>query len=137
MVLCTKEHSQHLNVTLLRALTKQIHTMIQSQIAKARQPIAVAYPAEGGVEQPFDGSDGHLKVPIGFSQWLSTIAVGLCEDIGDQLQQAAQKKGEPPWMPNNKTIPRQTAADRPTIHLHQNSRESPLKRPCRESAHGL
>ena len=92
MVLCTKKHSQHLNVTLLRALTKQIHTIIQSQIAKARQPIAVAFPAEGGVGQPFGGSDGHLKVPIGFSQWLSTIAVGLRENIGDQLQQAAQKK---------------------------------------------
>ena len=55
-------------------------------MAEARNQIVVAFSTEGSGGQPFGSRDcrldGHQGVPIGFSQWLFRIAVGLREIIG-------------------------------------------------------
>jgi len=90
MILSPKEHGQDLDFSLLRAWTKPIHSTIQSQMAKARKQIVVAFSAEGSGGQPFGGSDdrldAYLGMQIGFSRWLSETAVGLREHIGYQHQ---------------------------------------------------
>ena len=57
MILPPKKRSQDLDFSLLRAWTKPIHSTIQSQMAKARQQLVVAFSAEGSGGQPFGGSD--------------------------------------------------------------------------------
>ena len=90
VVLATKEHGQHLDVSLLSAWTKPIHGTIESQVAKARKEIVMAFSAEGSGGQPFgrsdDRLDAHLCVALGLRQWFSKAAVGLCEVLGDQHQ---------------------------------------------------
>ena len=75
MILSTKKHGEHLDVSLVRAWTQPSHRKIRSQMAKAREQLVVAFSAEGSDGQPFVGSDdlrdAHLGVTIGFSQWLS------------------------------------------------------------------
>ena len=90
MILPPKKHSQDLDFSLLRAWTKPIHSTIQSQMAKARQQIVVAFSAEGSCGQPFGGSDdrvyAYLGVPIGFRRQIAKTAVEMNEYFGDQQQ---------------------------------------------------
>ena len=75
MILSTKKHGEHLDVSLVRAWTQPSHRNIRSKMAKASEQLVVAFSTEGSDGQQFVGSDdlrdAHLGVTIGFSQWLS------------------------------------------------------------------